>query len=100
MAARMFCARIVTTVAISTFEEGMLNPAKVILAGIVISIRASLNGSEVGESVVGLLVGLGVGPDVILGRELGLSLVTEGSRETLGERDGKTLGLAEGGSMP
>jgi hypothetical protein len=95
----MFCARIVTTVAISTFVEGMLNPARVILAGIIISIRASLNGSVVGEDEVGLPVGLGVGVDEMLGLVLGLSLVTEGPRETLGESDGKTLGLAEGGSI-
>ena len=66
----------------------------------VISIRASLNGSVVGESVVGFPVGFGVGAEEMLGLELGLSLVTEGPAETLGERDGKALGLAEGGSTP
>lgn len=50
--------------------------------------------------MVGFPVGFGVGAEEMLGLELGLSLVTEGPAETLGEREGKALGLAEGGSTP
>jgi hypothetical protein len=45
-------AKIVTTVAISSFDEGMLKPDSVIDAGIVISMRASLK-----RSIVGLVEG-------------------------------------------
>ena len=100
MASWILFARIVTTVASSTFELGILNPARVMLAGIVISIRASLKGSVVGGSVV-LNVGKNdnEGAWESVGLVLGASLETVGLNDVLGDVDGKPLGLADGGSI-
>jgi hypothetical protein len=92
-------AKIVTTVAISTFDEGILKPDRVIDAGIVISIRASLKGSRVGDKVVGLFVGLVEGAEELLGLVLGVPDLDVGLKEILGDREGKSDGLTEGGSM-
>ena len=92
-------AKIVTTVAISTFDEGMLKPDRVIDAGIVISMRASLKGSRVGDKVVGLFVGLVEGAEELLGLVLGVPDLDVGLKEILGGREGKSDGLIEGGSM-
>lgn len=58
-----------------------------------------MKGSRVGESVVGFAVGLDEGTEELLGLVLGESLVAEGLIDTLGDRDGKSLGLADGGSI-